>query len=295
MQSRVVNRASGERSFHSFYQLLTGLPENDLSWYLLWCCIYSLNLEQLQLERNPDKYHYLAHSKCSKVDTIHDATDYKAVVVSLSWSMCTQIEFLECTEGPGLCGFWSQRHVEDPWWHSSLGKCCIREEEARTRCSEDHKWGWCVSAHWFRLMRLSQALQKAAAALKAPSRLLSTALVQRTIVSGVDKKASLINVVLNNEQVWIIQQIPSLFSIIEGCVLKRCFGQGSLLPIVRMVGRKDQQEDQEHNEWSGKAGHWNTGHLWLWDLSDKQLRAVLHQLLQWGTVFHPWCKLTFWN
>ena len=39
--------------------------------------------EQLQLERNAEAYYYLAHSKCSRVDTINDAKDYKDVLNAL--------------------------------------------------------------------------------------------------------------------------------------------------------------------------------------------------------------------
>jgi hypothetical protein len=44
-------------------------------------------------------------------------------------------------------------------------------------------------------------LIKASQALQTEYKVLGRALVQRTIVSGVDKKASMINVLLNNEQV----------------------------------------------------------------------------------------------
>eukprot|EP01114_Cavostelium_apophysatum_P002744 TRINITY_DN1242_c0_g1_i2.p1 TRINITY_DN1242_c0_g1~~TRINITY_DN1242_c0_g1_i2.p1 ORF type:complete len:315 (+),score=54.86 TRINITY_DN1242_c0_g1_i2:280-1224(+) len=69
-KSRVVVRAVGERSFHIFYQVLCGVSPSELS--------------QLQLQSDPNQYHYLKLSQCAKVDTINDNQDFKAVTKALN-------------------------------------------------------------------------------------------------------------------------------------------------------------------------------------------------------------------
>ncbi|KAB7502891.1 Myosin-IA [Armadillidium nasatum] len=64
-KSRVVLQQPGERNFHSFYQLLSGAQDNDLSKY--------------KLKRDVNAYHFIRQGKASKVDSISDKTDYKAV------------------------------------------------------------------------------------------------------------------------------------------------------------------------------------------------------------------------
>lgn len=49
-ESRIVNRAVGERSFHVFYQILKGASAAEL--------------KEVHLEKDIAKYNYLALSKC---------------------------------------------------------------------------------------------------------------------------------------------------------------------------------------------------------------------------------------
>eukprot|EP00026_Physarum_polycephalum_P001521 Phypoly_transcript_01523.p1 GENE.Phypoly_transcript_01523~~Phypoly_transcript_01523.p1 ORF type:complete len:1002 (+),score=198.77 Phypoly_transcript_01523:159-3164(+) len=65
-KSRVVSRAVGERSFHIFYQILSGLSAAKLS--------------ALGLTNKAEDYFYLKQSECVKVSTIDDALDFKIVV-----------------------------------------------------------------------------------------------------------------------------------------------------------------------------------------------------------------------
>ncbi|CAF0979976.1 unnamed protein product [Rotaria sordida] len=62
-KSRVVKQQLGERSFHSFYQLLYG--ENNLQEY-------GLNLK-------PEDYYYINQGNCCKVPKIDDRNDYQQV------------------------------------------------------------------------------------------------------------------------------------------------------------------------------------------------------------------------
>jgi myosin-1 len=59
-KSRVVKQQTGERNFHSFYQLLYG--ENNLQEY-------GLNLK-------PEDYYYINQGNCCKVSKIDDKRDY---------------------------------------------------------------------------------------------------------------------------------------------------------------------------------------------------------------------------
>ncbi|CAG2109845.1 unnamed protein product [Medioppia subpectinata] len=64
-KSRVIGQQTGERNFHSFYQLLNGSPEGLLN--------------KLGLKRDPSHYYYLKQGGSFKVDSINDKTDYKGV------------------------------------------------------------------------------------------------------------------------------------------------------------------------------------------------------------------------
>jgi len=66
-KSRVVTRAQDERSFHIFYQMLSS-KEITAS---------------LQLDQNPETYHYLELSGCTKVDKMDDAKEFKEVKQAL--------------------------------------------------------------------------------------------------------------------------------------------------------------------------------------------------------------------
>ncbi|KAF4516828.1 hypothetical protein B566_EDAN006222 [Ephemera danica] len=62
-KSRVILQQSGERNFHSFYQLLFGAPESELS--------------KLHLRKDVDAYFYVSQGKAARVDSISDRSDYK--------------------------------------------------------------------------------------------------------------------------------------------------------------------------------------------------------------------------
>lgn len=64
-KSRVVYQQHGERNFHSFYQLISGSPDNKLN--------------ELNLERNCNAYYYLKLGGDPKVSSINDKADFKAV------------------------------------------------------------------------------------------------------------------------------------------------------------------------------------------------------------------------
>ncbi|XP_037927724.1 unconventional myosin ID [Teleopsis dalmanni] len=59
-KSRVVQQQSGERNFHSFYQLLRGATENEL--------------RQHDLNKDPSKYHYVNQGS---MDILNEKSDYK--------------------------------------------------------------------------------------------------------------------------------------------------------------------------------------------------------------------------
>ncbi|KJE93900.1 myosin IA [Capsaspora owczarzaki ATCC 30864] len=68
-KSRVVTRTEGERSFHIFYQLLSGADQAVLN--------------ELALERDANAYKYLSSSKCLVVPTIKDDKEFAATRAGL--------------------------------------------------------------------------------------------------------------------------------------------------------------------------------------------------------------------
>eukprot|EP01119_Soliformovum_irregulare_P003562 TRINITY_DN1423_c0_g2_i1.p1 TRINITY_DN1423_c0_g2~~TRINITY_DN1423_c0_g2_i1.p1 ORF type:complete len:1033 (-),score=362.49 TRINITY_DN1423_c0_g2_i1:84-3182(-) len=68
-KSRVIIRAKGERNFHIFYQMLSGLPAAELA--------------KMNLTSDPSQYFYLQNSECLKVDTINDKEDFGKVLKAM--------------------------------------------------------------------------------------------------------------------------------------------------------------------------------------------------------------------
>eukprot|EP01091_Cochliopodium_minus_P002670 TRINITY_DN1251_c0_g1_i2.p1 TRINITY_DN1251_c0_g1~~TRINITY_DN1251_c0_g1_i2.p1 ORF type:complete len:527 (-),score=175.60 TRINITY_DN1251_c0_g1_i2:1721-3274(-) len=65
-KSRVIHRAEGERSFHIFYMLLRGAPDNII--------------KKLGLTRTPFDYEYLKDGNCDKIDGVDDTKEWKDVI-----------------------------------------------------------------------------------------------------------------------------------------------------------------------------------------------------------------------
>eukprot|EP00794_Sanderia_malayensis_P003495 gene3495-3994_t len=78
-KARVVHQQKGERNFHSFYQLLTGTPEDVLQY--------------MQLERDPEQYFFARQGEACQLKTIDDKKDYQVVNAALK---ATKFSLDEC-------------------------------------------------------------------------------------------------------------------------------------------------------------------------------------------------------
>ena len=65
----MVQRQNGERSFHIFYQMLTGFSSEELN--------------KFRLVKDPKAYKYLAHSECFEVKGMKDDAEFKLVLKSM--------------------------------------------------------------------------------------------------------------------------------------------------------------------------------------------------------------------
>lgn len=159
-KSRVVSRAHGERSFHIFYQLLSGLP--------------AAKLTALGLTQKPEDFYYLKHSECTKVQTIDDAADFKIVVRAM-----------------GVLGI--NEKDQDSLWNILaaillLGNLGFTEQEDPT------------SRQPVVQMANPKVVSNIAQVLHVDEFVLTRALTTRTITSGTQKRMSTITVPLDTAQ-----------------------------------------------------------------------------------------------
>lgn len=159
-KSRVVSRAVGERSFHIFYQLLSGLP--------------AAKLTKIGLTQKPEDYYYLKQSDCVKVATIDDAADFKLVVRAM-----------------GVLGI--SEKDQDSLWNIlaailHLGNVRFKEQEDPT------------SRQPVVSMENPKVVQTVAQVLHVDEFVLARALTTRTITSGTQKRMSTITVPLDTVQ-----------------------------------------------------------------------------------------------
>ncbi|KAL0268992.1 UNVERIFIED_CONTAM: hypothetical protein PYX00_010747 [Menopon gallinae] len=68
-KSRVVMQQTGERNFHSFYQLLSGCSDSEL--------------KASNLSRDPEAFYYTRQGGANKVEAISDRGDHKVVIAAM--------------------------------------------------------------------------------------------------------------------------------------------------------------------------------------------------------------------
>lgn len=66
-KSRICKQAINERNFHIFYQICSGLSENEKKEY--------------QINR-AEEFHYLTQSKCLAIEGINDSDDFYELKVT---------------------------------------------------------------------------------------------------------------------------------------------------------------------------------------------------------------------
>eukprot|EP01111_Echinosteliopsis_oligospora_P012783 TRINITY_DN4422_c0_g1_i1.p1 TRINITY_DN4422_c0_g1~~TRINITY_DN4422_c0_g1_i1.p1 ORF type:complete len:1060 (-),score=288.02 TRINITY_DN4422_c0_g1_i1:136-3315(-) len=159
-KSRVHSRATGERSFHIFYQLLSQKQEPDL-------------LKRLQLVSDPLQYQYLKLSTCTTVPSIDDAADWKEVnkaMVALGWG-----------EGERF-SVWK---ILSAILH--LGNIEFQADDKKSSVDSV-------------VIKNKSEMEKAAAMLEVPTGMLQQALTSRSITSGAGRRQSSIMVLLDKAQ-----------------------------------------------------------------------------------------------
>eukprot|EP01091_Cochliopodium_minus_P000432 TRINITY_DN1040_c0_g1_i1.p1 TRINITY_DN1040_c0_g1~~TRINITY_DN1040_c0_g1_i1.p1 ORF type:complete len:1025 (+),score=324.78 TRINITY_DN1040_c0_g1_i1:24-3077(+) len=167
-KSRVVQRAIGERSFHIFYQMLTGLTSSELQNY--------------HLESDPKKYKYLSHSECFDVKGTNDKEEFKAVIKSM--------KTLNFTENAKKATFRLLAAI------LHLGNIEFTEVGDQNVKSQP-KQGNTPPSQSYVTIKNSPAATNVASLLGVNDKELILALTQRTLSTGANRRASIIKVPLD--------------------------------------------------------------------------------------------------
>ncbi|RUS84774.1 hypothetical protein EGW08_007458 [Elysia chlorotica] len=130
-KSRVVHQQEGERNFHSFYQLLSGAPENMIN--------------DMNLSRDPKAYKFVNQGGDHKVASLNDKQDFRGVMdamkatgfsldeISTAWQVVAAVIHLGNIEFVGE----DQAAVSDQTLSSVIGKMLqvSREDLEKALCS----------------------------------------------------------------------------------------------------------------------------------------------------------------
>lgn len=160
-KSRVITRAVGERSFHIFYQMLSGMSAQELS--------------QMGLNKDANHYNYLKLSNCVNVDGVNDTTDWKIVNKAMD-----------------TLGFTSQ--VKNSMWRI-LGGILLLGNVTFADDSSNSKTGQTQTK-----ISNPQVVDTIANLFQCDANILKRALTYRSISTGVGKRGSLISVPLDVAQ-----------------------------------------------------------------------------------------------
>lgn len=164
-KSRVVIRAQGERAFHIFYQLIAGSDQGENG--------------RMSLGRDANKFEYLKKSQCTTVPSINDSNDFHEVNQSLD-----------------ILGFSGED--KKTMWSILAGILHLGNVNFSTAAPGAAKTGESKT----NIANPADA-EKAATLWSCDANLLKKALVNRSINTGVGRRASTIQIPLDQAQVNI--------------------------------------------------------------------------------------------